>query len=179
MTRPLLVLTTLETRDDAAKVIEALLGEDLIACGTILPGAESIYRWEGKIERTGEVMVLLKSTENRLNMLRARLLESHPYQVPEFIALSPKEVSPAYLGWLHECCEVRTICRASVSDATDPPGVWHRRPTKNDVRLRHFSPAQFQVRIDVAFQIGMLAARPHFRRGKGDHGGVVGGERGR
>lgn len=108
MTRPLVVLTTLETRDDAAKVIRILLEEELIACGSIVPGVESIYRWKGEIEESNEVLLILKSVETRLKSLRERLLELHVYEVPEFIALSPKEVSPAYLEWLHQLCEVES-----------------------------------------------------------------------
>lgn len=106
MTRPLVVLTTLETRDDAEKVIRTLLEEELIGCGSIVPGMESFYRWNGKIEQSSEVLLILKSVETRLKTLRERLLELHVYEVPEFIVLSPKEVSPAYLEWLHETCEV-------------------------------------------------------------------------
>src|SRR5438876_10838895 len=83
----LLVLTTLATEADARTLVTALVAERLIACGTLLPGARSIYRWEGQVTEEGEVVVLLKTDAPRWEALCAAVRERHPYQVPELLAL--------------------------------------------------------------------------------------------
>ena len=59
MAKPLVVLTTLATEADARALVTALVAERLIGCGTVMPGARSIYRWEGALREEGEVVVLL------------------------------------------------------------------------------------------------------------------------
>ncbi len=96
-----LVLTTFATSEDAATVIHKLVEEKLAACGTILPGARSIYGWKGEIEDTTEVMVFLKTVPEKLAALQARLTELHPYETPEILAIDPTGVSPAYAAWIN------------------------------------------------------------------------------
>lgn len=98
MTR--LVLTTFATAEDAAAVVRPVVEENLAACGTLLPGARSIYRWQGAVEDAAEVVVLLKTTAGRLPALRERVLALHPYETPEWVVLDPTEVSPAYAAWV-------------------------------------------------------------------------------
>ncbi len=104
MDRAVIVLTTFESREDAVRVVRTLVEERLAACGNIVPGVESVYRWQDRIESASEVLVLLKCLESRVTKLQERLLELHPYEVPEFIALSPADLSPAYLSWLRDAC---------------------------------------------------------------------------
>jgi len=84
--------------------VRTLVEERLGACGTILPGARSIYRWEGAIEDAEEVMVLFKTTADRLPALQERLLVIHLYEMPEIMALNLTAVSPAYGDWLVQQC---------------------------------------------------------------------------
>ncbi len=70
----------------------------MAACVNLLPGVESIYRWQGKVERTGEVLALIKTT--RYPDLEAALKELHPYEVPEILALQVAAGSDEYLRWL-------------------------------------------------------------------------------
>lgn len=99
-----LVLSTFADSEQAAGVVRALVEERLAACGTILPGAQSIYRWKGAIEDASEVMVLLKTTADKLPALQDRLLVLHPYETPEILAIEPSAVSPTYADWLVEQC---------------------------------------------------------------------------
>jgi periplasmic divalent cation tolerance protein len=96
----LVVLTTFATTDDAARVVRALIEERLIACGNLLPGARSLYRWEGRIADEPEVVVLMKTRKQDWAALLSRLHELHPYQTPECLALRVASGAPRYLEWL-------------------------------------------------------------------------------
>jgi periplasmic divalent cation tolerance protein len=98
-----LVLTTFANAEDAAKAVRILMDEQIIACGTILPGARSIYRWKGAIEDTAESVVLLKTSAERSSALEERLRAIHPYETPEIVALDPAAVSKAYADWVIGC----------------------------------------------------------------------------
>ena len=84
----------------ADRLADALVGERLAACVTLLPGAQSVYRWEGRVERAEEVQLLVKTTRARFPALRERLVELHPYDVPELLALEAVDGLPAYLDWV-------------------------------------------------------------------------------
>jgi len=76
-----LVLTTFANAEDAAKAVRTLVEERLAACGTILPGARSIYQWEGNIEDTTEAVVFLKTSEERSARLEERLVNSRQAKI--------------------------------------------------------------------------------------------------
>jgi len=98
----LIVFTTFATEDDAARVVRALVDERLIACGNLLPGARSLYRWKGAIEDTREVVVLLKTRKQDWTALLSRLHELHPYETPECVAVRIAAGAPRYMAWLEE-----------------------------------------------------------------------------
>jgi len=76
--------------------------ERLVACATLIPAAQSIYRWQGQIESSTETLLLLKTGPDQLAALEARLLEMHSYQTPEFLVLGVESASHSYLEWLHD-----------------------------------------------------------------------------
>ena len=96
----LVVITTLGSDADARALVTALLDERLIACGTLLPGARSIYRWEGRVTEEQEVVVLLKTNAAQWDALRDAVERRHPYQVPELLALPVTLGLERYLSWL-------------------------------------------------------------------------------
>ncbi len=98
-----LVLTTFANAEDAAKAVRTLVDEQVAACGTILPGARSIYRWKDAIENSEEAVVLLKTSVERFPMLEERLRAIHPYETPEIVALDPAAVSKDYADWVIGC----------------------------------------------------------------------------
>lgn len=95
-----LVLTTLPADGDAAAFARALVDERLAACVNLLPTMESIYRWEGSVERETERQVIIKTTRDRTVALWDRVRELHPYEVPEFIVLPIVDGNDAYLRWI-------------------------------------------------------------------------------
>ncbi len=96
----LLVLTSFPDAEAAASVVRSLVEERLIACGTILPSARSIYAWKGGIEDNTEALVILKTEEALYARLEKRLARLHPYEVPEIIAWEPGAVSRPYAAWI-------------------------------------------------------------------------------
>lgn len=103
-----LVLTTLASEEQARDLSLRLLDERLIACGNIVPGVTSLYRWEGRLEQSGEVLLVMKTRAELVKQLRDRVNELHPYEVPEVVALQASDVAPAYARWVrHETTEVK------------------------------------------------------------------------
>jgi periplasmic divalent cation tolerance protein len=96
----LVVLTTLASEADARALVTALLGEHLIACGTLLPGGRSLYRWQGKMTEDAEVVVLLKTDRSKWDALCGAVRARHPYEVPELLALPVERGLDGYLAWL-------------------------------------------------------------------------------
>ena len=105
MTEMLLVFTTFASEEDAARVVRVLVDERLVACGNLIPGARSIYRWQGAVSDQREVMVLMKSRKQDWTALLSRLHELHPYQTPECIAVRVAAGAPKYLAWLEAALE--------------------------------------------------------------------------
>jgi periplasmic divalent cation tolerance protein len=100
-TDALVVMTTLASDDEALRLVRALLDRRLIACGTVLAGGRSIYRWQGKIADEREVVVLLKTRSARLEAIKAAFAELHPYKVPELLAISVESGLDRYLEWIN------------------------------------------------------------------------------
>lgn len=100
MTEALLALTTFANEEDAARVARVLVEERLVACANLLPGARSLYRWEGKVADEREVVVLLKTRKQDWTALLSRLHELHPYDTPELIAVRVAAGAPKYMAWL-------------------------------------------------------------------------------
>jgi len=96
------VFTTLGSREDALSLVRLLVADRLVACGTILENAVSIYEWQGELEETPEVFVIMKTRTDLWDRLQSVVHELHPYEVPELLAIPITEGLPAYLGWLAE-----------------------------------------------------------------------------
>lgn len=97
-----MVFTTFANEDDAARVVRALVEERLIACGNLLPGARSLYRWQGAVADEREVVVLMKTRKQDWTALLSRLHELHPYETPECVAVRLAAGAPRYMAWLEE-----------------------------------------------------------------------------
>jgi periplasmic divalent cation tolerance protein len=93
-------LTTAPSAETAKRLVRELVERRVIACGTVLPGAVSVYRWQGAIADEEEVVVVMKTTAERWPELAATLPGLHPYEVPELIALPVADGHPPYLAWV-------------------------------------------------------------------------------
>jgi periplasmic divalent cation tolerance protein len=96
------ILTACADSEQARNIADALVSEHLAACVNVLPGVESVYRWQGKVERANEVLLLIKTTRERFPEVRKRIVSLHSYDTPEIICLPIEEGLDKYLTWLHD-----------------------------------------------------------------------------
>jgi len=99
-----LALMTAPSVEVAEQLVRTLVEERVVACGNIVPGLTSIYRWRGAVEREPEVLVILKTTKSAVPRLLERAPALHPYEVPEVLVLPVEAGHAAYLEWLTESC---------------------------------------------------------------------------
>jgi periplasmic divalent cation tolerance protein len=95
------ILCTAPDEATAQELAANVLGEKLVACATLLPGATSLYYWEGKLEQEYEVQMLLKSDRQHQQALLAYLKQHHPYQTPELLVLPVMAGDKDYLSWIN------------------------------------------------------------------------------
>ena len=100
-TDAIVVMTTLASTDEAVKLVRALLERRLVACGTVLPGGRSLYRWQGKIADEQEAVVLLKTRSARLETLERAIAALHPDKGPGLLALPVTAGNAKYLEWIN------------------------------------------------------------------------------
>lgn len=96
----LVVLSTFPNPDKAAEVARTLVNEQLAACVNLVRQIRSIYRWQGEISDDTETLAVIKTTDERFEAMRARLVELHPYEVAEVIALPIERGHAPYLAWV-------------------------------------------------------------------------------
>ena len=89
---------------EAETLARKLLEERLVACANLLPGVTSLYWWEGKIQRDGEILIVMKTTKKNVAKLLRRVKELHSYKVPEFLTLNVREGNPDYVKWVGDAC---------------------------------------------------------------------------
>ena len=99
-----LVLVTAPDLKTARSLAKSALQAKLIACANLIPKIESHYCWQGKIESSAEVLLVLKTQKTRLAALEKFVTANHPYDTPEFLVLPVAGGSKKYLGWLAENC---------------------------------------------------------------------------
>lgn len=94
------VFSTTPDEEAAARIAETLVKERLAACVQVLPGATSYYRWEGKLEKSAEMLLVIKTTRDRLEELVSKVESMHPYDVPELVAVEVAGGAKKYLDWI-------------------------------------------------------------------------------
>jgi periplasmic divalent cation tolerance protein len=109
-----IVLVTAPSLKVARQLAKCALTQRAAACANLIPRVESHYWWQGKLEKSAEVLIVFKTPARELEKLENLVLENHPYDTPEFIALELTAGNRRYLDWL----EKETNCVAG-SDARD------------------------------------------------------------
>lgn len=104
-TKFFLILVTAPNRPTARRLARAVLEARLAACANLVPGIESHYWWQGRLERAGEVLILFKTTGDKVPALQKAILAAHPYDTPEFVVLALNSGSKRYLAWIGESVE--------------------------------------------------------------------------
>lgn len=107
-----LVLTTFPSAEQAKKTVQQLVKARLAACGTLFPGATSIYTWNGNVEEHQECLLILKTTTDCAKKLQIEIRRMHPYEVPEILLCKVHSYLAAYAQWINHSCEKdRSACR--------------------------------------------------------------------
>jgi periplasmic divalent cation tolerance protein len=96
----LLVLTNVPDTETASLLAETLITQKLAACVNILSPCQSIYIWEGNVERANEIPMLIKTTQLQYDALQAAIIKAHPYELPEIISINVDGGLPQYLQWV-------------------------------------------------------------------------------
>ncbi|MEJ2502011.1 MAG: divalent-cation tolerance protein CutA [Gemmatimonadota bacterium] len=97
-----LVFVTGPDPETATRLVRTLVEEGVAACGNILPGIRSVYRWQGRVEEEAEALVLFKTTAAGAERLVHRIPELHPYDVPEVLVVDVEAGYAPYLQWVAE-----------------------------------------------------------------------------
>ena len=98
-----IVLVTAPDLKTARSLVKVALNARLIACANLVPKVESHYRWQGRVEQSAEVLLVLKTSQARLVGLEKLVLATHPYDTPEFVVLNPMSGTKRYLAWWAQC----------------------------------------------------------------------------
>lgn len=99
-----MVFTTFPDVAVAQRIVRELVEARVIACGNIIPGMVSVYRWQGAIEESKEALAILKCPSDGRDRCQQELLLHHPYEVPEIVFVDPASLLPAYARWVDESC---------------------------------------------------------------------------
>jgi len=98
------VLSTVGDAETAEEIARDVVGKGLAACVNIVPEIRSVYSWKGRVESETERLLVIKTTSERFEALRAAIVGRHPNEVPEVIALSIERGHLPYLEWLDAAC---------------------------------------------------------------------------
>jgi len=98
----IIVLSTAGNIDEAERIAEQLVGNHLAACVNIVPAIRSIYRWKDAIQRDQEVLMIIKTSRDKLANVEEMIRSLHSYEVPEVISLALENGSEAYLKWFKD-----------------------------------------------------------------------------
>ena len=96
---PRLVFVTASSLEEARNLAQGILDQHLAACVNLIPGVESHYGWQGKLETAAEVMLVIKSSAEQFEALAELIRGRHSYECPEIVAVAPEEMSPGYRSW--------------------------------------------------------------------------------
>jgi periplasmic divalent cation tolerance protein len=100
-----IVLSTCGDRETAERIAHRLVQQHLAACVNILPGVQSVYRWQGAVQSEPEVLMLIKTKAALIQEVQSTITGLHPYEVPEFLVLPISGGSEAYMAWLEASLE--------------------------------------------------------------------------
>jgi periplasmic divalent cation tolerance protein len=99
------IFITAANSEEASRLAEMLVEKHLAACVQILPEMESVYRWQGKVERQGEVLLIAKTARSKFEELEKEVRARHSYETPEIVAVQLTTSSSPYLEWLKASLE--------------------------------------------------------------------------
>ena len=105
----ILVLNTCNSEEIASKIAETLVKKKLAACVNIVNGMESVYQWQGKIQRDTELLLIIKTRQSLFSQLEHEIQELHDYELPEIIAVPIEAGEKNYLNWIQSSTNAMEI----------------------------------------------------------------------
>ena len=105
----IIVLTTCNSSEVASSIAKSLVGSQLAACVNIINGIESVYQWQGKIERDKELLLVIKTRQSLYSQLEQKIQELHDYELPEIIAVPVETGEKNYLNWIQSATDATEI----------------------------------------------------------------------
>lgn len=102
MAQDVIVVLVTCPQDKAQAIATRLVEERVAACVNVVPGVQSTFRWQGKVQSEGEALLVVKTARDRFEALRQAVLRHHPYELPEVIALPVDRGHAPYLDWVVE-----------------------------------------------------------------------------
>jgi periplasmic divalent cation tolerance protein len=103
MTDKLIVLTTAGSQAEAARIAEELVERRLAGCVNVVGRVQSFYRWEEKLQRGEEFLMIIKTDQAHREQVRNAIRELNSYDLPEFVTLAVEGGSQEYLNWIDSC----------------------------------------------------------------------------
>ena len=157
MTDIVVALSTVPTLVAARELARNLLDQRLVACVNIVPGIESHYRWQGEIRQDAEVMIVMKTTQDRVEALQDWIEARHGYTTPELVVMPVTAGSEPYLEWVGAETRPETVMMI------DPPSGWRygfprSYDSKRDGAMRDFLLANGYPEGDVDFALDHMRA---------------------
>ena len=104
MTDTRVVLMTVPDASVAEALAAELVQSRLAACASIVRGVTSVFWWQDEVQHADEVLVIMKTSADRVDALIARAAELHPYDVPELLALPVEAGLASYMDWVRAEC---------------------------------------------------------------------------
>ena len=98
-----IILSTHDNLMQAQSLAKLLVEDRAAACVNIIPGMSSVFRWEGEVQVENELLMMIKTTAEKIPDVQALLEEHHSYEVPEIVALDGKVLHKPYLDWVRDC----------------------------------------------------------------------------
>jgi periplasmic divalent cation tolerance protein len=122
--RAIVVVTTVGTEEQAYLIAREVISRRQAACVNILPAVRSIYRWQGKICKDGELLLIIKTLEDEFEHVSATIRELHSYELPEILSFGVSNAEQKFLDWMASCVDPNAEFPDEEDDelayATDP-----------------------------------------------------------
>ena len=114
----IVVVTTVGDEEQALLIAREIVSRRLAACVNVVPGMRSVYRWQGKICRDTEYLLLIKTLAGEYDAVAAAIRELHSYELPEILSFDVAQGDAGFLAWIRECVD-KTAVAAGVDDDED------------------------------------------------------------
>jgi periplasmic divalent cation tolerance protein len=119
----LVVITTVGTEEQANEIARELVCRRHAGCVNVVPGLKSFYRWQGKVCRDSEFLLVIKTEEEEYPAVEAKIRELHSYEVPEILAFAASKGEPSFLAWLAAALDKSQGTCADAEDELEEPLV--------------------------------------------------------